>query len=119
MVFMIAVVGTLAAGFGGTIAVKTAAIPTLTVVGGFAANRRTAQEEEAPPDIITFQSGSTTMALPEDDLLEFGYYVAQREKPDYIPELITDERFSQLLAEGKMLGQAFIQAGHLSHRPAA
>tara|TARA_Y100000310_G_scaffold324009_2_gene385258 strand:+ start:165 stop:524 length:360 start_codon:yes stop_codon:yes gene_type:complete len=107
-----------AAGFGGFIAMKVGVAPTLACVGGYAANRQMAKKEEKPPDVIAFQSGGTTMALPEDGLLEFGYYVGQREKPEYVPKLVTDERFGQLVVEGKMLGQAFIQAGHLAHKPA-
>jgi hypothetical protein len=102
-----------ATGFGGSIAVKVLAVPAISWAGGFVAQHQRAEKEKKPPDIIGFQSGGSAMALPEDGLLEFGYYIGQREKPDYVPKLVSDDRFSQLVVEGKMLGQAFIQAGHL------
>lgn len=101
------------AGLGGSLALKVMVVPATSLFGGYIANRQRAKKEQKPPDVIAFQSGGTTMALPEPDLLEFGYYVGQREKPEYVPKLVSDDRFGQLIAEGRMLGEAFRQAGHL------
>ena len=44
---------------------------------------------------------------------DYAKYVANQERPEYSPELISEEEFVMLCAKGTQLGQAFLASGQL------